>query len=194
MGKVKYTAVKIPNEVLKMDEGKIDGILVSVTGTHYVPGKWSFKDNMSKKQYKDFVIFLAANMVAEYINAINDQKYASHWKPLSLPYYTWKKRKRLSLKIWEATGHLKRQIKVFKKVRFVAVGFMQKDVYPHTSVKVNDIARILEYGSNDKEHPPARPLWRLMFLNIRKSISKYYEYYYRELKRLNKRYLYLKGK
>ena len=150
---------------------------------------------MSKKQYKDFVIFLAACMVADYNNAINNQRYSSKWRPLSIPYYTWKKKKHLSLKIWEATGHLRRQIKLFKKAGFVSVGFMQRDVYPLTSVKVNDIARILEFGSvSVKDHPPARPLWRPMLLYYRKNVSRYYKAYNDELKRLHKMYLFLKEK
>lgn len=192
MKKIKYTAVKVPKDVLKMDESRMDGILISVTGYHYTPGKRAFRDSMSDKQYKDFLIFLSANLVAEYVNAINNQRYSSKWKPLSLPYYTWKQKKHLSLKIWEATGHLKRQIKMFKKVNFIAVGFMQKDVYPHTSVKVNDIARILEFGSNDDKHPPARPLWRLLLMYVRKNISRYYKYYFSELHRLKRQYIYLK--
>ena len=189
---LKYTAVKVPREVLKMDERKIDGILITVSGYHYVPGKNSFKETMTPKQYKDFVIYLSACIVADYVNAINNQRYSSKWKPLSIPYYTWKQKKHLSLKIWEATGHLKRQIKMFKKAGFIAVGFMQKDVYPFTSVKVNDIARILEFGSNNQQHPPARPLWRPMLLYYRKNISRYHKEYFNELKRLRKNYIYLK--
>lgn len=66
-------------------------------------------------------------LASELYKAIDTQRYTkynkSKWKPLSFSYYTWKKRHKLSLHIWEATGCLKSNIKVFKKGSYIAVGF-----------------------------------------------------------------------
>ena len=116
---------------------------------------------------------------------------SSLYKLPSIPYITWKQRKHLSLKIWEATGHLKNSIRVFKRNDYIAMGFDDRTVYPGSSLKVNLVARFLEFGSRDNHRPPSRPLWRPLQVYIRKNISRYYKAYKTELKVHNKSFLFL---
>lgn len=182
----------IPNNVIQMK--RIDGIIVTVTGYTYNPGKNSLRKSLSEEQYKDFQIYMAEQLLNEFVKAIDTQRYASKsWKPLSLKYYTWKKRHNLSLNIWEATGHMKNSLKVFKKGNMIAVGFMQRDLYPKTFVQVNKIARYLEYGGRkNPNRPPSRPLFRPITEYMRKNVSRYYKKYQKELARSKKDYMYIK--
>lgn len=175
--------------------GRIDGIFITVTGYTYNPGKNSIKKNMTEDEYKDFQIYMAEQILKEFRDAIDKQRYKKGpraWKPLSISYMTWKRRHNLSLNIWEATGRMKKSLKIFKKGNMIAIGFMQRDVYPKTYAKINDIARYLEYGGNkDPNRPPARPLFRPVLENCRKNVRRYYKRYLKELKDSNKQYLYL---
>lgn len=184
---------KIPNDVLNMN--RIDGIIISVTGYLYSPGKLSIKKQLSSKSYMDFQIYMAGQIADEYVRAIDTQRYAkgSHaWKPLNIHYRTWKQKHHLSTNIWEATGHMKKSIKVFRKGSFIGVGFKQNDLYPKSFAKINDIARYLEYGGRkDPNRPPSRPLWRPLLERMRKDVSVYFKRYQKELKAQGKQFLYL---
>lgn len=170
---------------------KIDGIHITVTNYIYRPGSHSFKNQMSQETYNDFMIYMAAEMVATLVNAINNQRYEKSWKPLSISYRTWKAKHHLSLHIWEATGQMKKSIKCYKKGNFIEIGFRDRDVYPKTLAPLNLIAKFLEYGSvNVKDHPPARPLWRPLVLYVRKNISRYYKNYQKEIQKYHKDFLY----
>lgn len=183
----------IPNEVLRMK--RVDGIIITVTNYTYSPGKNSIKKKISEQSYKDFQIYMAGQLLDELIRAIDTQRYKSGskaWKPLSLKYWTWKKRHNLSLNIWEATGHMKKSLKIFKKGNMIAVGFKQNDLYPKSFAKVNDIARYLEYGGKkNPNRPPERPLFRPIVEYMRKNVNRYYKKYQKELKDKKKDYLYL---
>ena len=188
----------VPQSVINMGKnGRIDGIIITVTGYTYTPGRNSIKKNMSPDEYKDFMIYMSEQLLNEFVRAIDNQRYVSTrsnnaWKPLSLAYVTWKKKHKLSTNIWEATGHLKKSLKIFKKGNLIAVGFRQTDLYPKSFAKVNDIARFLEYGSRKiQDRPPARPLFRPITIYMRKNVKIYYKRYMKELSRTNKRYLYI---
>ena len=140
----------------------------------------------------DFNLYVATTLAATVVNAIDNQRYKSTWKPLSLNYLTFKKKHHLSLKIWEATGHMKKSIRVFKKGKFIAVGFDNRAIYPKSYIQVNLVARFLEFGSRDNTHPPSRPLWRPLHVYVRKNIDRYYAAYVKELKTTGKDYLLLK--
>lgn len=168
-------------------------ILITPTGYMYNPGVRSIKNSLSNKQFKDFSIYIADKMADTFHDAIDTQRYKGNkWPPLTIRYLTWKGKKNLSLNIWEATGCLKNNIKVFKKGNYIAVGFKQSDVYPKTAAKVNTIARYMEYGTNKpKGAMPPRPLFRPITIYMRKHVSDYYKRYQNELKSKNKTYLYL---
>ena len=186
-----YKDIKMTNQVRNMK--KVDGIYLTVTGFTYKPGKNSIKDQIPEPQYRDFMMYVAAELASTVVNAIDNQRYKSKWKPLSLNYMSYKKRHNLSLHIWEATGHMKKSIRVFKKRNLIAMGFDDRTVYPKSYLKVNLIARFLEFGSRDNSHPPSRPLWRPLQIYIRKNIGRYYKSYQKELANSKKQYLFLKG-
>lgn len=183
--------MNIPTTVLRMNNPK--AILITPTGYTYNPGVQSIKSSMTQKEYKDFMIYMADMLATTFHDAIDIQRYkGSKWPPLSISYITWKGRHNLSLNIWEATGCLKNNIKVFKKGDFIAVGFKQSDVYPKSLAKVNTIARYMEYGTNKRVGAmPPRPLFRPITVYMRKHVSDYYKRYQKELKDKNKNFLYL---
>lgn len=184
----------VPSSVI--NARRVDGIIVTVTGYTYSPGKNSIKKKVSEDEYKDFQIYMAVRLRDAFVDAIDKQRYASKfWAPLSMKYYTWKKRHNLSLNIWEATGHMKNSIKIFKKGNFIAVGFTQRDLYPKSLVQVNKIARYLEFGGRkNPNRPPSRPLFRPITEYMRKNVSRYYKSYKKELVKSKKQFLYIKPK
>lgn len=186
---MKYNEAKITKQVRRIR--KVDGILLTVTGFVFRPGQNSIKDKLTPEQYIDFLLYVATELVATVVNAIDAQRYKKKWKPLSVKYLSYKKKHNLSLKIWEATGHLKNSIRVFKRNDYIAMGFDDRTVYPNSSLKVNLVARFLEFGSRDNHRPPSRPLWRPLQVYIRKNISRYYKAYKTELKVRNKDFLFL---
>lgn len=182
--------VKIPDNVIQMK--KIDGIIVTVTGYTYTPGSNTLKKKLSDEEYRDFAIYMANQLADVIYQAIDKQRYNRKWPPLSVKYSTWKGVMHLSLNIWEATGRMKNSIKVFKKGNFIGVGFMQRDVYPKSSAKINTIARCLEYGTNSGNgRIPPRPLFRPALVYMRKHVSDYYKKYQKELKKYRKSFMYL---
>ena len=185
--------MKVPRNVINMKN--IDGILITVTGYTYNPGTVKLKHSLTEEQFKDFTLYMASVLGDEFVKAIDNQRYKSNkWPPLSVKYYKWKRVHNLSLNIWEATGHLKKEIKIFKKGNFIAVGFRQKDYYPNTRLQVNKVARFVEYGtngSNGRNGLPPRPLFRPVVIHIRKHVDDYYKRYKRDLAKSKKNYLYL---
>jgi hypothetical protein len=148
---------------------------------------------MSVDEYKDFQIYMSIVLLDMFVDAIEKQRYASKsWKPLSVYYRTWKQKHNLSLNIWEATGHLKKTLKIFKKGDYIAVGFKQRDLYTHSFIQVNQVAKFLEFGGRkNTDRPPSRPLFRPVTERVRKDVGRYYKKYQSELKRSGKDYLYL---
>jgi hypothetical protein len=185
-----YRDVKITHQVRSMK--KADGILLTVTGFVFRPGKLSVKYGMDDDRYTDFLLYIATELVATIVNAIDNQRYSHKWKPLSAKYLSYKKAHHLSLKIWEATSHMKKSIRVFKQGKFVAMGFDNRTIYPKSLIKVNLVARFLEFGSRDNHRPPSRPLWRPLQIYVRKNIYRYYKSYIKELQSRNLEYLWLK--
>lgn len=185
---MKYSEVKITPQAKHMK--KIKGLYFTVTNYKYSPGKVSFKDSMSEEQYRDFMLYVAAHLISEIDRAIENQRYTRKWKPLNLQYYTYKKKHHLSLKIWEATGHMRKSMRVFKQGDYLAIGFDKRTIYPKSKIQVNLIARFLEFGSRDNTHPPSRPLWRPIHMYVRKNISRIYKSYLKELQLKHKDYLF----
>jgi len=168
---------------------EVEGLHFTVTNFRYNPGQRNLKPTLDDVQYKDFMIYVSAEIVAMIVNAIDKQRFIRKWKPLSISYVTYKKRHNLSLKIYEATGFMKDNIRVFSRGKYIEIGFDARTRYPKSHVSVNIIARYLEFGSRSNNHPPARPLWRPLHVYIRKNIGRYYDKYQKELKRTQKKYL-----
>lgn len=135
--------------------------------------------SLSEYQYEDtfddFWEWMAKEYKKAIVKAIDNQRYDYNWPPLSIGYYRYKKRKELSLKIWEATGYLKDHIEVRKKRGYLMVGFRYFSIYPDSNVSPILVSRVLEYG-NDK--CPARPLWRPLYRYMGKHVRRYWEDFY----------------
>jgi len=118
-----------------------------------------------------FARYMARVLVDELQQAIDDQRYARHWPPLSIPYYEYKKKKGLSLKMWEATGLLRDSITYFKFGNAWVVGVDPAKTYPDTPVLVYRVMKYLEHGTVKM---PPRPLVTPVAANVRKSISRHW--------------------
>lgn len=170
---------------------RIEGIVVTVTGYVYSPGSIALKKSLTADSYKDFQIYMAIKLCETFQDAIEKQRYRTGsraWKPLSITYYQWKKKNKLSLNTWEATGTLKKGLRVFKKGNKIAVGFRPNDYYPKTNVQINKVARYVEFGG---ARMPARPLFRPLTEYVRKNVDRYYKSYQKELDKSKKEFLYL---
>lgn len=100
----------------------------------------------------------------EIINAIDSQRYASKWEPLSPEYLQWKKDNGLSDKIWEATSLAKDSIGVWRSNDKYVVGIKRDVKYPGSNIPAYKVIRMLEFGTSKM---PARPL----FMPVKKLIS-----------------------
>ena len=182
-------SVLVPTNIARMK--KINRIIISVTGYKYNPGiKSVIKDiEDDSDKVRDFIIYMAVTLANELKRAIDTQRYKSNkWPPLSISYTSYKKRHGLKLKIWEATGYLKHHIHVFRNGSNIVVGFQEKDVYHKSRVRLNLIAKYVEYGNNKI---PARPLFRPILLQVRKHIAQYFQRYLRDLQLYQKDYLFI---
>lgn len=136
---------------------------------------------------------LSALFVAYQVRqAIETQRMKSWWAPLTKRYLEYKKRKGLSINIWQATGYLKDAIKAYwsgSKNAYV-VGIDPSDVHPGprmwfieykpsrkrrprrwlVSPKEGwytlNIAKTLEFGSRSRQIP-ARPLFRRIAMEFK---------------------------
>lgn len=154
---------------------KIDGIIISVTGYRWNPGRMSIAKELTHQEYLQFMQYMAEKLRDEIVRAIDSQRYkhdVRKWPPLNIHYLRYKQRHKLSLNIWEATGHLKRSVKIFMRGTYIVVGFKRDEVYPNTTVKVNKVAKYVEYGG---VRLPPRPLFRAITEYIRKNIRDYYK-------------------
>jgi len=110
---------------------------------------------------------MAFVMQKELQRAIDEQRYIKNWPPLSVQYYEYKKKKGLSLKIWEATGLLVDSITYWRSNDRWVVGIPRKVKYPGTNFPVYKVAKMMEYGT---EKMPARKLFYPLYLYLRKHI------------------------
>lgn len=130
-----------------------------------------------KNHMDNFAEYMAELYSDKVIEAINTQKYVDRWEPLSIPYLEYKKRKNLSVKIWERTSLLKNSITYWEEGSKWVVGVSKMLRYPGTDIKVYRIVRYLEYGT---EKMPARPLFRPVQRSLSKDIRRYWKYYMKE--------------
>lgn len=146
---------------------------IPVINRKYLPLKVSLRDKtVHEKTQEEFAYYLAKEMRLYLKQAIKLQKYKIHWKPLSVKYLEYKRRKGLSLNIWEATSLLVDSISVRKYGNYYIIGFPVKAKYPGTNLKVLQVAKWMEYGTS---RMPARPLFNRVYEYFRKSVSQYYK-------------------
>lgn len=96
---------------------------------------------------------------------IREQRYK--WQPLSRDYLASKERRGLDPRIYIATGFFLSNIKIWEDGAGIHVGFEPDAVHTPSGLKLNVLARILEFGSA-KARIPARPLWRPAISAIRR--------------------------
>jgi hypothetical protein len=175
------------------------GILITVTGYVWKPGILNIAPKLGAIDYRRFMRFIAFEMQKELQKAIEIQRYREVWlkevqkfvaknpskkrnykkgETLSISYLNYKKTHGLSDKTWEATKHLKTHIKVFRRYDYIAVGFKENEYYPFSNVKINKVARWVEYGGI---RMPSRPLFRKVQEYMRKNLDQYYRKFVREI-------------
>lgn len=143
-------------------------IYIEILKVKWEPGKVIMKGS-PKKDIKRFESFVANQYVELVRKRVEQQKFSSKWAPLSPWYLQLKRDKGWSLKTWEATGQLMKDLKVKSKN---VVGFDNRKRHKESGEKLLDIARKNEYG-NFKT--PARPLFRLVYWYMSKNINIYYK-------------------
>lgn len=143
-------------------------IYIEVIHVKWEPGKVIMK-GCSKKDIKEFESYVAKRYVEMVRLRVQQQKFPYKWAPLSSWYLEEKKKNGWSLKTWEATGQLMKQLKVKSNN---VVGFDNRKRHKVSGEKLIDIARKNEYGNLNT---PARPLFRLVYWYMRKNIEIYYK-------------------
>lgn len=125
---------------------------------------------------EEFAAFMAKEIRDQFREAIEKQRFKSTWPALSIPYLTWKKKNHLSLKIWEATGYLRKSIVYRKRNGYYLVGIDPYKKYKD-GPSVLFVAKCIEYGTS---RMPARPLFRPIFNQIRKHTGRYWKKFLKE--------------
>lgn len=119
---------------------------------------------------KKFQRYLAERFVQRIRESIEFQEYAGQWRMLNPAYKKKKIETGLSPNMWEATGELKNALYV-KWNNVIGWDGRRKH---SCGMKYKELARKLEYGDGNI---PARPLFRLVLLDFRANLDKYYEEY-----------------
>lgn len=133
--------------------------------------EWRPGTRIAKKEHQrllgQFAHYMAKVMAEEVRKAIISQKFANNWAPLSEDYLNFKKRHGLSLKIWEATEFLRKNIVAYRSNDKYVVGVSKRIKYPKTDVHAWKVMFWMEFGTKNM---PARPLFRPVATNLRKNI------------------------
>ncbi len=147
-------------------------------GREWRPGLHRIPPPLRTKYQGRFARFMAEVMKLELKRAIKTQRFksAQRWPPLNVEYLEYKKRKNLSLNMWEATSLLVDSIESYRSGSDWVVGISQRMRYPDTNVSIFWVARWLEYGtmSSGQYVIPPRPLFRPMNVYLRKNIDRYW--------------------
>lgn len=98
---------------------------------------------------------LAKDFIKQVKFAINTQKF--NFAPLSPKYLAYKRKRGLSLNIWEATSQLKNSLGYFIEDDIITIGWDKSLMHKNSNIKVYQVAILLEYGT--LKIPP-RPLFR----------------------------------
>lgn len=126
---------------------------------------------LTRRQIYEFEQYLCDIFIKEVKRCIDTQSI--QWEPLSKPYLLSKARKGLSTNIWEATSQLKDTLSVRKSAGMVlTIGWKRTERHKGSKTPIYKIARSLEYGTRTI---PPRPLFRVVYSHMVKSLDKYYE-------------------
>lgn len=141
--------------------------------------KWSVGSQipeLSPELLPLFEEYVAKRYIEEFQKIITRQtRMATRWKPLSYGYLKYKYRRGLSLNTWEATGQLKNTLSFKKRSRMISFGYAR---HKESGLLLDHIARSLEYGD---AKIPARPIFRPLYIEMRKHIRRTYNKFKREV-------------
>lgn len=152
-------------------------IVIQTLDKEWRPGIYISEGENLERLLPKFARFMAFVMKRELKRAIDSQRYTRNWPPLSVSYYEYKKKKKLSLKTWEATGLLVDSIDYWRSGNKWVVGIPRKVRYPGTSLQVYRVAKWMEYGT---QRMPARPLFRPLHIYLRKNVRPFWEAFLEE--------------
>lgn len=110
---------------------------------------------------------LAKDFVKQVKLAIDTQKF--NFTPLSPKYLAYKRKRGLSLNVWEATSQLKNSLGYFIEGDTITIGWDKSLVHKNSSLKIYQVAILLEYGT--MKIPP-RPLFRNILKEYQNSNNK----------------------
>lgn len=149
-------------------------IIVNVDDLKFSPAKRIAKSQDKSNLQPEFCEYVAYRLYNDILNYIDNQHYAKSgkWKPLSVSYIKYKRKHKLSDKIWVATGYLRDSIRVRKSGTSYVVGISPNKKYPGTSLSVLQVAKWMEYGTSKM---PPRPLFRPLTNMYRNNIRNYWD-------------------
>lgn len=153
-------------------------IHIQTIDRYWDPGKFLAKDNRSL--YYKFQEWCANRFVEFVKKSIDRQRYKAKWKDLTPGYLTYKRRHGLSTNIWEASGQVKKDLKVLYSGnrKKLTIGFDVRVKHKRSkNLKVHKLAKILEYGTS---RTPPRPLFRLAFNYFKNNTTYLYKVFLRE--------------
>ncbi len=126
-----------------------------------------------------FQRFMAERIAEHLKNGIFRQKWKSRWKRLSPKYLKWKKRKGLDTRILLAHHYYISSITVYRSGGDWVVGVKPFQKHPATGVRMEKLARFLEFGTS---RMPPRPHWRPALEEVRRNSGRFLRRYLRDVK------------
>lgn len=150
-------------------------IYIQVLNRYWDAGsKLSEKNGWSEDDTLKFHEYLANEFKNLIVKAIDDQRYRNKWPALTLGYLNYKKKHGYPTNIWELTGELKKSLAVVHKRRKVYEVKFPDKIHSDTSLKLVELAKILEFGTI--KNPP-RPLFRQVYRYMSSNISYFMKKY-----------------
>lgn len=122
-----------------------------------------------------FVRFLAQVLADDVRAAVEEQRYAARYDPLTAAYVRRKFVAGWWLDFWRATGLMMRSVRAYWSGRRLGYAVdLGEERYPGSGVRIRDIARYLEWGTSTC---PARPLFRPALHELRGKIRPLREFF-----------------
>lgn len=138
-------------------------------GLRLIPDKLRHEDTKTRFRInREFQEYIAEEYLRLVVHSIDVQRYRAKWRDLTIPYMNYKIKNNLSINIWEATGELKRSIKLFRRCGRFIIGFDKRRVHKGSKAKLYKIAEWMEYGTI---RMPPRPLFRFVYIYMSKNIE-----------------------
>lgn len=153
-------------------------IHIQTINRYWDPGK--FLASKNRAIYYRFQEWCAHRFVEFVKLSIDRQRYKAKWRDLTPGYLAYKRKHGLSTNIWEASGQIKRDLKVLysSNRKKMTIGFDVRVKHKRAkNLRVHQLAKILEYGTL---RIPPRPLFRLAFNYFRNNTTYLYQLFLKE--------------